>query len=274
MPHRTVNSNVKIRQLFSLAWKRPHEAYSRIAAFLDAAIQPSTPYKSAYESITWADAVGKLDGMLFGRLGQILAEPELREIELRVKSEIAAISSIGPFGPLHNADFTLARACYSICRLIKPTCVIETGVCYGVTSAFILAALGKTNKGVLHSIDLPPLAQDADAFVGRLIPKHLQGRWLLYRGTSKAVLPALLKKVGIVDIFVHDSLHTYRNMERELSYVAPFLSPVSAVVADDIEGNSAFKDFIVERSPQISSVVRESSKPGLFGIAIQGCPQY
>ena len=44
-----------------------------------------------------------------------------------------------------------------------------------------------------------------------------------------------------IDFFVHDSLHTYRNMHQEFEIVSPFLAPRAVVVADDVEGNSAFK---------------------------------
>jgi len=44
---------------------------------------------------------------------------------------------------------------YAICRKLKPHVVIETGVHYGASSAFILQALYDNNFGHLYSIDLP-----------------------------------------------------------------------------------------------------------------------
>ena len=42
---------------------------------------------------------------------------------------------------------------YYLCRIIKPTNVVETGVAYGLSSLFILAALNKNKHGNLFSID-------------------------------------------------------------------------------------------------------------------------
>ena len=45
---------------------------------------------------------------------------------------------------------------YLLVRLIKPKCIVETGVSAGVSSAYILQALQDNEKGMLYSIDLPP----------------------------------------------------------------------------------------------------------------------
>jgi len=46
-----------------------------------------------------------------------------------------------------------------------------------------------------------------------------------------------------VDIFVHDSLHTYRNMRFEFETVWPSLTHSGVVISDDIAMNRAFEDF-------------------------------
>lgn len=174
----------------------------------------------------------------------------------------------GPFPTKHNADFALARMCYAVCRLLKPEVVIETGVAYGVTTAFILKALQMNGRGRLYSIDLPPLRKDADAFVGYLVPEELKGRWSLHRGVSKRILPKLLSRLGRVDIFVHDSLHTLSNMLRELRLVTSYLERPSIVIADDIQRNEAFAVWVKETSPTHWAVFREEEKEALFGIAV------
>ncbi len=90
---------------------------------------------------------------------------------------------------------SLTRLCYAVVRAQEPECVVETGVCYGVTSFFILAALARNSKGNLYSIDLPPLGQDADRFVGSAIPDGaLKTRWHLHRGVSRRILLGVLGK--------------------------------------------------------------------------------
>src|SRR5260370_30423521 len=104
--------------------------------------------------------------------------------------------SDAPFKSVHNGDFNLGRLCYATVRIKRPTVVVETGVCYGVTSSFILKALQVNGTGRLFSIDLPPLGDNADDFVGRLIPSELRSGWQLHRGSSRQVLPQVLSCVG------------------------------------------------------------------------------
>jgi predicted O-methyltransferase YrrM len=149
---------------------------------------------------------------------------------------------------------------------MRPQVVLETGVAFGVTSAFILAALRQNGQGMLHSIDLPPLARDADRFVGAAIPETLKPRWHLHRGSTRRLLPRTLHAVQAVDIFVHDSLHTYRNMSWEFDQVWPRLGPGGMIIADDIQGNSAFEELL-SRDIEVHAVIRERAKGSLFGVA-------
>jgi len=159
-------------------------------------------------------------------------------------------------------------ACYVLARIIQPSAIVETGVCYGVTSAFLLKALQVNRRGALHSIDLPPLGKDADEFVGKLIPADLRGSWKLYRGASQRLLPHVLNEVRSLGLFVHDSLHTYRNMLLEFETVRPYLAPTAVVLADDIEGNEAFDEWVEKTHPQYSAALQEESKQSLVGVAL------
>jgi predicted O-methyltransferase YrrM len=180
------------------------------------------------------------------------------------------IRSDAPFSFGHNGDIALARCCYLLCRALKPAVVLETGVAYGATTAFMLSALHENSKGQLWSIDLPPLGEEADRYVGALIPQVLKDRWHLHRGASKRMLPGLLKAVGDVDLFVHDSLHTHRSMLREFQTVWPFLRPGGVIIADDVNDSSAFAEFTQMVDPSFCAVVREQNKGSLFGVIMKG----
>lgn len=92
-------------------------------------------------------------------VSQILTESHLLHLEESLKvMSIERLESGGPFTQTHNADFASGRLCYLVCRVLMPTIVLEKGVAYGVTSAFILQALALNGKGKLLSVDLPPLA--------------------------------------------------------------------------------------------------------------------
>src|SRR4051794_1951743 len=96
---------------------------------------------------------------------------------------------------------------YLLVRSLKPEVVVETGVCYGASSAYILQALKDNGRGELYSIDLgnSPDEPPNDYFV----PRPLRDRWHLIIGDSKDELPQLLERLGRIDLFHHDSLHTY-----------------------------------------------------------------
>ncbi len=189
---------------------------------------------------------------------------------------LANIRHEDTYAPHWAADSVMARLCYLACRLTSPEVVVETGVAYGVSSAFIMRAMQENGRGTLYSVDLPPLRRRYERFWGIAVPEELRGRWRLHRGTSASVLPRLLGDIPTVDLFVHDSLHTHRNMRREFDTVWPHLRSGALLLADDIERNLAF-DELRRKGPALWRVVRDretsplhgNSAPVTFGIAIK-----
>jgi predicted O-methyltransferase YrrM len=268
-----VSTNSKLLQLFSLLPQKPREFYNRVAAVVDSKVDAYRNSPPRYETLGWEVLFQNLARLWPANVEAVLSEPELRSIEKEVSDAMGKLPSNAPFPMYHNGDFGLARLCYVLVRIARPSLIVETGVCYGVTSAFLLQALRVNGSGRLHSIDLPPLGKAGDEFVGRLVPKQLRTDWRLHRGRSVDVLPGLAEELGRVDLFLHDSLHTYRNMRREFEIVTPVLSNQAIVVADDVEGNSAFKEWVSRSRPTYSAVLEEPSKSSLLGIAVLGTPQ-
>jgi hypothetical protein len=153
---------------------------------------------------------------------------------------------------------------------------METGVAYGVSSAFVLRALQENGRGMLHSVDLPPLRREYGRFWGMAVDSSLRSNWKLHRGASGRVLPWLLEEMGVVNLFVHDSLHTYRNMRREFEIVWPRLRAGGVLIADDVERNRAFGE-LRRRDPALWRVVRDREEqplhngaaPVTFGVAVK-----
>ena len=139
-----------------------------------------------------------------------------------------------------GAGSTLATVIYALCRYKKPDIVVETGVASGISSAYILAALEQNKKGRLYSIDMPGW-QDAPS--GWLIPDDLKKRWHLTLGRSSETLEPLLEKLSEIDIFLHDSDHSYRNMTWEFQTAWERLRPGGLLLSHNIDTNSAFEDF-------------------------------
>lgn len=255
-------------QLLSLLPRRPKEFFDRAAAGLRLRLEPYVRSRPNYSVQEWAGVLLRIGQLLNADLDAILAEDCLSEIQSNVQAGLIAMPRDAPFPFFHNGDFRLARLSYALVRALEPACVVETGVCYGVTSAFILKALERNSTGTLYSIDLPPLGQNAERFVGWLVPQELRSRWRLSLGTSKEWLPRIVEDLEGVDIFLHDSLHTYGNIRKELHAVTPKLRERSVVIADDIEGNSAFLEWVAKSKPTFGAAITEESKEGLFGIGL------
>ena len=222
----------------------------------------------SYDAVAFETAAEIVGNTLGVPVADFLDDQHARELAIQIEETQEQISSENPFPLELSADLHLARFSYALCRAMKPSVIVETGVAYGMTSAFILKALSVNGSGTLHSIDLPPLAHNADHFVGILVPEALRRNWILRRGTSRRILPLMLRELGRVDAFVHDSLHTRWNIRRELDIVTPYLGRQAFVLADDVDGNSAFASWVDTVLPTLSTTVREAAKKGLFGAAV------
>ena len=132
---------------------------------------------------------------------------------------------------------------YALCKIIKPEIVVETGVAYGISSAYILQALHENDKGTLYSIDNVFKPWESREMIGNAIPKNLQNRWKLTVGTSSEKLEKIFQSIEKADIFLHDSLHTYKNMLLEFQTAWPFIKNNGYLLSDDIGDNNAFLEF-------------------------------
>ena len=188
----------------------------------------------------------------------------MQALESRVARRYEEVADMAWSGR-YSADLTLARCLYVLCRASRPNVVVETGVAYGMTTAFILEALERNGQGTLLSIDLPPLGGREAKLVGALVPDEARGRWVLTRGTSRRELERLVQD-RTVDLFVHDSLHTYRNMRQEFAVAWTHLKTGGWIVSDDIEGNAAFLE-LRQRPVSYWRAVRQEGKSSLLGLA-------
>jgi predicted O-methyltransferase YrrM len=260
----------KAISLLSLLPRRPIEFYERVADYADLRKDTILRSRTEYQAISIEEGIASLFDGQNSDSNKILVEGSLTQIERHVKKRQAELPPDAPFGLFHNGDPWLARLCYLAVRILRPTKVVETGVCYGVTSAYLLAAMNENNHGQLHSIDLPPLGTNGDDFIGWLVPDELKDRWMLHRGTSDRLLGSLVTNLGTLDLFIHDSLHTYKNMKQEYETSWPALRPGGILISDDIEGNEAFLQMIKLGKPEFSVVMKEENKDSLVGVAVKG----
>jgi predicted O-methyltransferase YrrM len=162
----------------------------------------------------------------------ILAKHEKSDLRSWIERRSAKLKNFpGPYrlGATPPVD---CETIYLLVRSLKPETVVETGVCYGASSAYILEALKDNGRGALYSIDLgnQPDEPPSDYFV----PRHLADRWHLIIGDSKEQLPRLLARLGQIDLFHHDSLHTYDHMMWEYGTALPHLPENGVLSSHDV----------------------------------------
>lgn len=149
----------------------------------------------------------------------------------------------------NSLSTTFGKWIYIAVRAAKPEIMIETGVAHGYSSWVILNAIHKNQKGKLYSIDLAGHDTNDDYNlnknkIGHIVPNTLRQYWKLIVGDSKIELPKLLTRLGKVDIFFHDSDHSFENMFFEFNEVFKFLKKDGIVLSNDIYKNLAFDQFI------------------------------
>jgi len=169
---------------------------------------------------------------------------------------------------------------YAAVRLLRPKIVVETGIHRGVSSLFILQALEDNDYGNLYSIDLPGAEYKINekkiekstlsvTKVGICVPSTLQKRWTKILGDSKKKLPILLQKLKTVDLFLHDSNHSYEHMMFEFRTVWPYLSDNGILLADDVNWNRSLLDFSNQVERPSTILLKDIMSKYKFGFIIK-----
>lgn len=210
-----------------------------------------------FESVEYGDFLSRLTGGEVGLVHRTLVEftedEAFREAFGKNLRQFESSERL-VHGDVRFHSLTL----YVVARLTRPSVIVETGVASGKSSALLLLALEHNGLGRMVSIDLPnsPGAALADGActhtgdfpVGWLVPDHLRHRWDLRLGDAAVLLPQVVEQVGEVDLFFHDSLHTYDHVLFELTTVAPRLRPPATILVDNVDvAQGAFERFVEDR---------------------------
>ena len=132
-----------------------------------------------------------------------------------------------------------ARFIYMYVRLAKPAHIVETGVANGHSSHLILSALERNGSGHLWSIDVRPEA-------GVLVPDSMRTRWTLTIADPKRVRPSLqhaLKEASPLNLFIHDSDHSWLGQTIEYELASRALGPLGVLASDDVDKSYAWIDW-------------------------------
>ncbi|MFM7218554.1 MAG: class I SAM-dependent methyltransferase [Bacteroidota bacterium] len=152
--------------------------------------------------------------------------------------------------PGNRPTYFFGKFLYYIVRMARPHVMVETGVAHGVSSWTILNAMERNGQGKLYSIDLPNLDLRSynpgtiEKTSGWAVPDALRHRWELRLGSSHDLLPALMSELGEIDIFFHDSDHSYQNMMFEFGATMPHIRQAGLLISDDVHKNTSFAEFV------------------------------
>ncbi len=160
---------------------------------------------------------------------------------------------------------------YVLTRILQPNTIVETGVGNGISSGAFLQGIADNRSGHLYSIDLPDYTlfdsrgnrieiRPQGKPPGWLVPGNLKSNWTLCLGSSETLLPSILSDLHHIDLFMHDSDHSYRCMAFEFHAAWPHLVSGGMMVSDDIFWNRAFFDFCgeVRRKPYLINPARSA----------------
>lgn len=167
----------------------------------------------------------------------VLAECEALEEEINAR--YGRLSPNGSYRREWGANAGTAQILYATVRLLQPLVVLETGVANGHSTAVILEALKRNQIGKLTSIDVQP-------DVGFLLSDEEKAAWdfrLLPRKGRTAAFTEVVASLPAVDLFFHDSEHTYSWQSFEYRTIFPRLSSTAVLLSDDVDASYAFLDF-------------------------------
>ncbi|MGC2626356.1 MAG: class I SAM-dependent methyltransferase, partial [Candidatus Udaeobacter sp.] len=126
---------------------------------------------------------------------------------------------------------------YGLTRWLRPMVIVESGGFIGMSSAFILKALAdaEIDTSKLYSIEL-----SEDCEQGVLIPEELRssGGFVPMRGRTEDFLKGEQLPRSI-DMFLHDSSHSYQHMLWEFRQFWPRLRDGGLLVSHDVQMNAA-----------------------------------
>jgi hypothetical protein len=201
------------------------------------------------------------------------AEHEFHELWPQVAAFVTAQGvRFGPesFYGYNDGDPAFVGALWCLIRHLRPS-----AVAHGISTRFILEALERNGHGRLYSIDPPPVEPRLAAEIAVAVDGVGANRWQFLRATSRRVLPRLLAELGRIDLFVHDSLHTRRNVCFEVAEAAKAMRPGGFAIIDDIDTNWGFdalmqqrpRDrFLICQSEPVRPDLRRFNGKGLFGV--------
>ena len=137
----------------------------------------------------------------------------------------------------YDSDLSNVLVIYILARLVKPKVIVETGVANGVSTYFLLNAIKYNDCGKLYSIDV---SQD----VGSILSINERVGWnlIILDSINAKGLRRKLSFLDNIDLFIHDSDHSYKWQKLEYSLALEKMAQQSFLLSDDVDSSYAFMD--------------------------------
>lgn len=135
---------------------------------------------------------------------------------------------------------------YWLVRLLKPKCVVETGVASGASSQAILKAMEMNERGHLFSSDLSGVIPRE--YAGICVDPELRHRWVLLHDGDRLNIPIIRKTIDTLDILHYDSAKDAREMNWVVSQLSEAMDERSVLVLDDIDRHGFMADYVARQS--------------------------
>lgn len=162
-----------------------------------------------------------------------------------------------PVSAEESANLDMARGLWCLVRHLKPRTIVEAGVGLGVTSRFVLEALAMNRSGHLYSVAPPDGDPLARTRLGLAVEPRIAHCWSLIVDTTKRALPGLLPRVGLVDLYIHDTKSTGNAMRYEIDMAWASLKPGGALVIGHIDYNGAFQ-YLAQSQRDYKALIGET----------------
>lgn len=165
--------------------------------------------------------------------------------------------------PVKMGGAGLTNLLYHVAVHLKANRIVETGVAYGYSSLALLLAVREAD-GSLISVDMPYPGRGNAQYVGCAVPEDLRRRWTILRYPDSIGLPRALKGMeGQIDLFHYDSDKQYEGRAWAYPLAWRYLRAGGLLVSDDINDNTAFRDFAEHIN--VDPIVVRGAGPGGAG---------
>lgn len=169
------------------------------------------------------------------------------DLPIKVVSALKEAEEIYCASNVSMGSGTSVELLYRLCEELNVKKVVETGVAYGFSSLAILLSISQ-RSGQLVSVDMPYPGRSNEDSVGCVVPKDFCKYWSLYRFPDYVGLPKALKKIEYMDLCHYDSDKSYEGRAWAYPLLWRSLRSGGVLVSDDVEDNTAFRDFAAENT--------------------------